>query len=501
LACFTHVDFADEFFQYSKWEKAFPVAQNGDFQKPKFCDRIKKLHLRPCAPEVPTMVHANARRTFLKAVAASSLAIPYFVPARAFGANDRLNLAAVGVGGKGSTDINNASKGQNVVAICDVDERTLANASKKYTGAKTYHDWRVMLEQKDIDAVTVSTPDHMHAPVAVSAMQLGKHVYVQKPVAHTIFETRQMRKIATEQKVATQMGNQHHSGTGYLTLVDLVRAGAIGKIKEVHTWSNRPIWPQGVGRPKPTGPAPDHLHWDLWLGVAKNRSFAGPSADSKKGRGPYHPFNWRGFLDFGVGALGDMGCHIIDPAVWSCQLAPAQRVWSDGPAPNGETFPSWGIIHYEFAGTKYTAGDTLQVTWYDGGKQPAAELAQLPPGKPLPANGSLFIGEKGVLLCPHGGKPVLLPGKDFGDHKIDLVSGKDHYAQWVDACKGNGTPTSNFDYSGPLTETVLLGTIAIRFPGKKLKWDTESLKVTNIKEANQYVHHGYRKGWDVKGLS
>lgn len=443
------------------------------------------------------MPRSTTRRTFLKASAASLVA-PYFVPARAFGANDRLNVAAVGVGGKGRSDIANAARGQNVVAICDVDERTLAKAAKTYAGAKTYHDWRVMLEQKNIDAITVSTPDHMHAPVAVSAMQLGKHVYVQKPVAHTIYETRQMRKLATEQKVATQMGNQHHSGTGYLTLVELIRSGAIGKVKEAHTWSDRPIWPQGIERPKPTGKAPDYLHWDLWLGVAKKRPYAG---NRKRGRGPYHPFNWRGWLDFGVGALGDMGCHIIDPVVWSCELAPALRVWSDGPAPNGETFPKWGIIHYEFAGTQYTAGDTMQVTWYDGGKRPPSELAPLPAGKSLPSNGSLFVGEKGVLLCPHGGRPMLLPHENFSDRKIDPVKGKGHTAQWIDACKGTGTPTSNFDYSGPLTETVLLGTIAIRFPGQKLQWDSSSLTVTNVKEANQFVHHGYRRGWEVKGLS
>ena len=446
------------------------------------------------------MPRSTTRRTFLK-TSAASLVAPCFVPAHAFGANERLNIAAVGVGGKGKVDIANAARGQNVVAICDVDARTLAKASRAYPKAKAYHDWRVMLEQKNIDAVTVSTPDHMHAPIAVSAMQLGKHVYVQKPVAHTVYEARQMRRIAAERKVATQMGNQHHSGTGYLTLVELIRSGAIGRVKEAHTWSNRPIWPQGIERPASTGPAPDHLHWDLWLGVAKKRPFAGPAAGSKRGRGPYHPFNWRGWLEFGVGALGDMGCHIIDPVVWSCALAPARRVWSDGPAPNGETFPKWGIIHYEFAGTKYTAGDTLQVTWYDGGKRPPRELAQLPAGKSLPSNGSLFVGEKGVLLCPHGGHPSLLPEETFKDHEVARKKGKGHYAQWVDACKGAGTPTSNFDYSGSLTETVLLGTIAIRFPGQKLEWDSRSLTVTNVEEANQYVHHGYRAGWEVEGLS
>ena len=287
-------------------------------------------------------------------------------------------------------------------------------------------------------------------------------------VAHTVYETRQMRKIAAEQKVATQMGNQHHSGTGYLTLVDLIQSGTIGKIKEAHAWSNRPIWPQGVGRPKPTGPAPDYLHWDLWLGVAKERPFSGSKNNTKKDRGPYHPFNWRGFFRFWCWCPGRYGAAIsliqrFGVASWP----PPGESGLKGPKPNGETYPKWGIIHYEFDGTKYTAGDKLMVTWYDGGKKPPEELVQLPRGKKLPSNGSLFVGEKGVLVCPHGGKPMLLPEKDFGDHKIKLVKGKEHYRQWIDACKGNGTPTSSFDYSGPLTETILLGTIAVRFPGEE----------------------------------
>ena len=448
------------------------------------------------------MSNHSTRRVFLQTTAAT-LAAPAVIPASAFGANERLNIAAVGVGGKGRSDIAQVSRGQNVVALCDVDERTLAAAAKKYPGARTYHDWRKMLEQDGIDAVTVSTPDHMHAPVAVTAMQMGKHVYVQKPVAHTVFESRQMQRVALDKKVVTQMGNQHHSGPGYRTLVEWIRSGVIGKVKEAHAWSNRPIWPQGIARPESTGPAPDSLHWDLWLGVAKERPFVGPGKKSKRGRGAYHPFNWRGWLDFGVGALGDMGCHILDPVVWSCELAPAQRVWSDGPAPNGETFSEWGVIHYEFAGTRHTAGDTVQVTWYDGGKKPPAELAQLPAGKTLPSNASLFIGEKGVLLCPHGGVPVLLPEDRFAGDALQRKPGNTnlHYTEWVDACKGRGKPSSSLDYSGPLTETVLLGTIAIRFPGQKIDWNSKDLLVTNLEEANQFVHHDYRDGWEVDGLA
>jgi predicted dehydrogenase len=447
------------------------------------------------------MPNRITRRTFVKRTTAAGIALPF--AAHSVGkasANEKLNIAAVGVGGKGRGDIASTSKDQNVVAICDVDEKTLGTAAEKYPQAKVFHDWRKMLEYPGIDAVTVSTPDHMHAPVAATAIQMGKHVYVQKPMSHTVLEARQLRLLAQQHGVVTQMGNQHHSGRGYRTLVDLIRGGAIGKVRETHTWSNRPIWPQGIERPQRSDPVPSWLHWDLWLGVARQRPYVGPSDDSKKQRGVYHPFNWRGWLDFGVGALGDMGCHIIDPVVWSLELGPPNRVWSDGPAPNDETYPQWEIIHYEFPGTAYTAGETIRMTWYDGGKMPAAELARLPAGKSLPSNGSLFIGDEGVLLCPHGSIPQLLPESEFADYEVQLADSNDHYLQWTNACKGLDKTSSSFDYAGPLTETVLLGTIAIRFPGKKLDWNSKELKFRNMEQANQYIHHPYREGWEVKGL-
>lgn len=445
----------------------------------------------------------KTRRVFIKSSLASSLAAPLFIPRSVFGANDRLNIAAVGVDGKGRGDIASTSVGQNVVAICDVDERALAKAETTYPDANVYTDWRRLLEQQDIDAVTVSTPDHMHAPIAVSAMELGKHVYVQKPMAHTVFEARQMQLLAKEQGVVTQMGNQGHSGSAYRTLVKLIQSGAIGKIKEAHAWSNRPIWPQGIERPNRSDEVPAFLHWDLWLGVAAKRPYVGPTEESKKNRGLYHPFNWRGWLDFGVGALGDMGCHIIDPVVWSCELGAPTLVWSDGPAPNSETFPQWGIIHYEFDGTKHTAGNRFELTWYDGGKKPAEELAQLPEGRSLPANGSLFIGEQGTLVCEHSGRavPELFPVDRFAEFDIGQVEGSDHYLQWTNACKGMGHTTSHFDYAGPLTETVLLGTIAIRYPGEKLRWDTSNMRVVDRDDASRFLRKGYRKGWEVERLS
>jgi predicted dehydrogenase len=439
------------------------------------------------------------RRDFIAQSAAVGFGLPLVIPSTVFGANERLQIAGVGVGGKGRGDIASTSVGQAVVAICDVDDRTLAASASLYPRAKKYNDWRRLLDQKDIDAVTVSTPDHMHAPIAVSAMQRGKHVYVQKPLAHTLYEARQMRLIAKKHGVVTQMGNQGHSGTGYMTLVKLIQSGVIGKVKEAHAWSNRPIWPQGVERPQGSDPVPDHLHWDLWLGVAKERPFVGPQPGRKKNRGVYHPFNWRGWLDFGVGALGDMGCHIIDPVVWSCGLGSPTAVRSSGPKPNDETFPNWGIITYEFSGTKHTA-DSLNVTWYDGGKKP--DQALLPADQPpLPDNGSLFVGDNGVLLCRHGGTPQLFPSSKFAKTEIALVPAHDHYLEWTNACKGQGKTTSHFDYAGPLTETVLLGTVAIRFPNQRLEWNSETMKFPNLPAADAFVHHAYRQGWDVDGLS
>ncbi len=460
----------------------------------------------------------QTRRSFLKASAAVSLGL-FAGRSPSIGqpgsANEKLHIAGVGVGGKGSGDIAETSRNNQVVAICDVDERTLAKASKRYAGAGVYHDWRKMLDRKDIDAVTVSTPDHMHAPVAMTAMAQGRHVYVQKPMAHTVKEARRLTEAARKYKVVSQMGNQGHSGTGYRSLVALVRSGVIGKIKETHTWSNRPIWPQGIDRPKGTSPVPEYLKWDLWIGVAPSRPFAFVQG-GRKNRGVYHPFNWRGWLDFGVGALGDMGCHIIDPVVWSLELGSPNLVWYEGSPTNGETYPTSERIHYEFPATKYTAGN-IRMTWHDGGLKPDSSKVPLPsPGKAkdttkrgrrrsrgggIPSNGSLFIGEKGAILCPHGGFPVLLPEDRFAETKVGRVAGDNHYQQWANACKGQGKATSHFDYAGPLTETVLLGTVAMHAPGTKLAWDGAGLKVKKHGEMEKFLHKTYRTGWEVPGLA
>ena len=419
-------------------------------------------------------------------------------------ASEQVNLAAVGVGGKGWSDINNTSAGHNVVAFCDVETNVLkrrgrarrggfAAAAKQWPKARRYHDWRVMLdrEHKQIDGLTISTPDHMHAPITMSAMQLGIDTYTQKPLSRTVHEARQLTLAARKHDVVTQMGNQGHSGVEYRSLVEMIRGGVIGKIREAHAWSNRPIWPQGIQRPTGGQAATAGFHWDLWLGVARQRPFV-PAV--------YHPFNWRGWFDFGAGALGDMGCHIIDPVVWSLELESPLSVTYSGPKPMAETFPEQERIAYRFRGTRWTAEPRLSVVWYDGGQLPDAKLAPLPAGEKLPTNGTLFIGEKGTLLTRHGGPPRLLPEEKFADYELPKLKPVDHYLQWTHAIRGAGRTTSHFDYAGPLTETVLLGTIAARFANQELVWDSQRLEFSNFAQANRYVRQEYRQGWQVDGL-
>ena len=418
--------------------------------------------------------------------------------------SEKVNLAAIGVGGKGWSDINSVSVGHNVVAFCDVETNILKRKGRKRKGgfaaaaaqwpqARRYNDWRVMLERehKQIDGITVSTPDHMHAPITMTALHLGIATYTQKPMSRTVHEARQLTLAARRSKVVTQMGNQGHSSVEYRSLVDIVQSGAIGKIKEAHAWSNRPIWPQGIQRPTGGQSAPAGFHWDLWLGVSAQRPYL-PAV--------YHPFNWRGWFDFGAGALGDMGCHILDPIVWSLELESPLSVKYTGPKPKPETFPEQERISYRFRGTRYTAAPELSVVWYDGGQKPDAGLAQLPPGEQLPANGTLFVGEKGTLLTRHGGPPQLLPREKFTDFEMPKLPKIDHYLQWTHAIRGVGQTTSHFDYAGPLTETVLLGTVAARFADRELAWDADRLEFSNTSQANAFLRQEYRQGWQVEGL-
>lgn len=405
-------------------------------------------------------------------------------------ASEKLNIACIGVGGKGWSDMHETSVGQNVVAICDVDEGTLAKAGEAFPGAKRYSDWRKLLEQKDIDAVTVSTPDHTHAPATMSALSLGKHVYCQKPLCHSVFEARRLTEAAAAQRVVTQMGIQHHSTPRFKTASKLIRSGIIGKVREAHVWTDRPgtYWTQGFDRPASTDPVPAGVHWDLWLGVAPERPFVANT---------YHPFRWRAFWDFGTGALGDMGCHGMDPVVHAVELSAPRKVAVETSGTNGETGPLWTILRYDFPGTRHTT-DSFQMVWYDGGKRPTADLFG---GGDYHEwlNGVLFIGDQGSLVVDYEKLPVLLPTGKFADFKIEPEPADNHYLQWTEACKGNGQTSTPFSYSGPLTETVLLGNVALR-TGTTIEWDAKNLQAIGCPEADPFLRRDYRKGWSVKGL-
>ena len=426
------------------------------------------------------------RRRFLRtgAVATAAVALPGVLSSRS--PNERLNIGGIGVGGKGYTDIR-MCRSENIVALCDVDEIRLAHAAKVFPKAERYVDYRRLLERKDVDAVTVSTPDHHHAPASLMAMQLGKHVYCQKPLTHSVAEARAMAEAARRSGVATQMGNQGHSSERMFRVIEAVRSGVIGKVREAHAWSDRPIWPQGIDRPAGSRPIPKHVHWDLWLGPAPAR----PYHDA------YMPFKWRGFWDFGTGALGDMGCHIIDSIFWALELTAPTAVWVEGPEPHVETAPKWERVHYEFPARSEEL-PALRLTWHDGGKKPPPEHFGVDDPKKIPANGSLFVGEHGNIMNPRG-RPVLLPREKFKDAvppEPFLPRSPGHYKEWIEACK-SGRPTgTHFGYAGALTEAVLLGNVAHRV-GKRIEWDSAAMTITNVPEANQFLQRDYREGWNV----
>ena len=438
-----------------------------------------------------------SRRAFLKTAAAAALAAPFLSPRLlAQPASRTLRHASFGAAGMAWSDLTEISNCPNVeiVAICDVDLDRTVEARKRFPNARIYQDWRQMLdrEAKNIDSVNVSTPDHMHAPIAVSAMQLGKHVYGQKPLAHELHEVRRMTEIAHRQKLVTQMGIQIHSSVYYRMAVRLVQDGVIGQIKEVHSWCPK-SWGDPDARPEKSDPVPANFDWNLWLGVCAERPFIGGEY--------YHPANWRKRLDFGTGTLGDMGCHIFDPVFESIGLTSVVAVCSEGPPPNQWNWALNGKVHYQFAGTSRTANKTLPVTWYDGSSTPPADVVALLEGAELPNTGSILIGTEGVLVVPHmESRPVLYPAAKFKDFKLPQVKGNNHWRQFVEACRGDGQTTAGFDYAGPLTEAILLGDIASRFPLTTLAWNARRMKFDH-RAANHYVQRHYRAGWAIKGLS
>lgn len=440
-----------------------------------------------------------SRREFLQrallASAGLTLAGCAATPRRTVAPSGTILHASIGASGMAGSDLRQISRHPfvKVVAIADVDLAKAEQWKDQFPGVRIYQDWRKLLErEKDLDTLNVSTPDHMHAPIAMSAMRLGRHVYVQKPLAHDIYETRKLAEFARSKKLVTQMGIQIHSLQEYQLAVRLVRDGAIGKVKEVHTWSSKD-WGDAKPRPDRVDPVPAGLDWDGWLGVAAARPFIGG--------GYYHPANWRRSLDFGTGTFGDMGCHIYDPVFNALALTALLSVRSEGPAPNPWHWANRSLIHYVFPGTPYTAGATVNVTWYDGGQQPPAEVQALLGGVKRPEQGSIFIGTKGVMLLPHVGQPRLLPEAQYADFKMPAIENRNHYTVFLEGVRGNGVPSANFDYSGPLTETVLLGGVASRFPQTTLEWDSKALKFRNVAAANPFLRRTYRKGWEVRGLA
>jgi len=442
----------------------------------------------------------SSRREFLRkvtlAAGSTAFAAP-FIARRAFAKSpsEIVLHASIGAGGQAHADLSQLVRHPNLrlVAVADVDLNQAAKLKEQFPELRIYQDWRVLLEkEKDLTSLNVSTPDHMHAPVAMSAMQLGKHVYVQKPLAHDLYEVRQLTRFAAKKKLVTQMGIQIHSSSDYRRAVRLIQDGAIGKITEVHSWCGKG-WGDLTPRPDRHDTPPAGFDWDLWLGTAAERPFIGD--------GYYHPANWRKRLDFGTGTFGDMGCHILDPVFSALQLTAPLTVRSDGKVPNPWNWATDAIVHYTFPGTKYTEAKTIKVSWYDGDASPPQEVLALIGEEPRPGCGSLFIGAKGVMLLPHINRAKLFPAAQFEEFPMPKVEDGNHYTQFVDTLLGRDHTGANFDYAGPLTETVLLGSVACRFPHTTLEWDAKKMRFKNLAEANAYLRRTYRPGWEVKGLS
>ena len=450
------------------------------------------------------------RRTFLQrsAVAAGAIAFPAVV--RSAQPNSRVQVAAIGVEGQGYSDLHSVSSHPKVsfVGFCDVDTARFARADAVAPNVPHFQDFRVMLEKLGdrVDAVIVATPDHMHARIAIEAMQRRKHVYCEKPLAHNVWESRQMRLWAAKQDVVTQMGNQIHSAVEYRMGTRLIREGAIGKVKEVYSW----VAVSGNERtrllePPPPGPVPETLDWNLWIGCAPMRPFS-PVV--------YHPFAWRDWQDFGGGAIGDFACHILDPVFTALDLKAPLTIGADNSGINRQIWPTAETVRYVFPGNAMTAGTTLPVTWSDGGLRPDRKLAQLPADVDLPRSGSLFIGEKGNLVLPHVGGPRLYPVETYQGFTYPKdIKGLNHYHRWVDAII-DGTKTSDsFEYAGWLSEAAQLGNVATRVPRRPvnsrgkltvspeemnvLEWDAENLRITNHPEAHALLTRQYREGWAV----
>lgn len=457
----------------------------------------RRAFLAATTGTVASMATTAPRKVYAQAPAQLSTASP----------NEKLNVAAIGSGGKGASDIM-ACQNENIVALCDVDWDRASQVFERLPDVPKFRDFRIMLEKMpEIDAVTISTPDHTHAPAAYMAMKMGKHVYVQKPLTHTVAEARLLTITAKETGVATQMGNQGHSGDGVRQLCEMIASGVIGQVREAHVWTHRPVWKnQGRGEPFPPEIAPENLDWDRWLGPAPWRPFSRA----------YCPHDWRAWQDFGGGSLGDMACHIMDPVYMCLNLKDAsdftvEVVMQKGR--NEQTFPLMSTIKYSFP----ARGDMgpVDVYWYDGHEtnEATGEKVYNRPARPegIPAdcvlgdkdmNGSFLIGEKGIITQgEYGGNPRLVPDEKMLDYKrpdptIPRIPDQNHYQNWIDACKGGEPSCSNFSYAGPFTEMVNFGNLVVK-SGQKLHWDNVKGVVTNVPNPAEIVSKEYRKGWEL----
>jgi len=430
-----------------------------------------------------------SRRDFMGAVtaAAAFTIVPHSVlgGSGSIAPSDKLNIACIGIGGMGANDIRAVEK-ENIVALCDVDWKHAAETFKRYPSAKKYRDFRKMLEEEDknINAVIVSTPDNIHAVAAMMAIKMNKHVYCQKPMAHDVYEVRQLVEAARKHKVVTQMGIQVHAEEPVKLVVEIIKSGIIGAVRKVDIWSGK-NWGGGE-RPGQSEPVPDMLDWDLWLGPAPYRPY----------NSVYLPVEWRRWRDFGTGTLGDMGCHIIDPVFWALDLVYPESVEAQPVGFNDETYPEAMRVRWEFAARGQLPPVT--VTWYDGVNRPFLPN-ELESGRELPKEGGIYYGEKGIILAPHMGGPRLIPEsrmRGFVAPEPFLPRGIDHYRDWIRACKGGPKPSADFDYAGPLTETILLGNVAAHI-GRRIFWDGPNFRITNVPDAEKYLKRQYRKGWTL----
>lgn len=450
------------------------------------------------------------RRQFLKTLGAAGAMAPLLTDRLWAAPPERaLRHASFGAAGMAWMDLQVIASSPHVqlVAIAEVDLNRIHEAKAAFPDVRVYQDWRELLRREDqnIDAVNVSTPDHLHGLMAMAALRRGKHVYCQKPLAHDLHEVRQLTRYARRRGLTTQMGIQVHSEIAYRQAVQLVQAGAIGRVREVHLWSNK-TWGDAGAPPRWPGPVPAGFDWDLWQGGVAPRPYVGDNY--------YHPETWRKRLDFGTGTFGDMGCHIFDPVFEALALAAPLTVRSEGPPPDDWNWANHARIHYVFAGTRFTEGATVPVSWYDGDERPPAAIQALVladepsqrgadrgkerPG--VPEQGSIIVGTEGTLLLPHVAAPRLFPAARFKDYPLPKLKPHNHWDQWVEACLGRGATSAGFDYAGPLTEAVLLGSVAVRYPGTTLEWDAAKMIFPNLPAANAHVRRAYRPGWKVRGL-